>query len=323
MVLNAIKLRQLLFPLLNLTVKEFHLSESLFHKLFYYDCWSIAWRKISDVSCSVPNDKEITKYHVINAGNTHWEADPFLFEKDGNVYLFFEYMPYHSHHGVIAYRKFDGNDFSEPVVCLRTDSHLSYPDIFESNGSIYMIPESINDKSVCLFECKHFPDKWALKSKLIQNVCFVDSTVYQNDKKDILYLYDPDEPNHKVQKLYLAELDAKKSSLTKQNLLYSYSEKLGRPAGKIFKLKNKESLRPTQDCRGIYGGSIRFMKVEKDFKEKEYSTLSVEGIQSDLKYKGTGLHTFNRCNNLEVIDLFYSRFSLLKPIRGILKKITK
>lgn len=75
-------------------------------------------------------------------------ADPFLFVKDGTLFLFYEDKKLF-HNGVIAMISTkDLVSWTEPVVVLKESCHLSYPWVFEKNGSIYMIPETCGLNSI-------------------------------------------------------------------------------------------------------------------------------------------------------------------------------
>ena len=300
------------------------MASSFLNKLFYYECWTVAWRRIPD-SMGYPCDGDDPEYTVVPCEGDHWEADPFLFEYGNDLFLFTEYMPLHSNHGSISVRKFSKDHFGLPDIVLRTDSHLSYPDVFSYNGRIYMIPESLNSRTVDLYECTDFPGKWEKKSTLISGRAFVDTTVHVQDGKCVLFLYDPDEPAHKEQKLYMAELDPESGTISSPVLLQTYSEKLGRPAGEPFS-HNGTRVRPTQDCRKLYGGSVRYMEYELSddgYSEKECGTLSATSVRSDLDHIPCGVHTVNRRKDIEVIDLFYRKFSIFKPFRALLARLNK
>ena len=302
------------------------MASSLLTKLFCYECWAVAWRRLpSSGTASYPCDGDRPEYTVIPCEDGHWEADPFLFQHDDRLYLFTENMPLHSNHGVISARLFDGEGFGKPENVLQAKTHLSYPQVFRFHDRIYMIPESLNSRTGALYECTSFPAAWKKKSTLIPDRAFVDTTVLIRDGKCILFLYDPDEPDHKEMKLYTAELDPDTGTLTGPVLVETYTDKVGRPAGEPFS-ENGRSVRPTQDCRKLYGGSIRYMAydlTENGYSETESGTLSAGPVRSDLRYRPLGIHTVNRAGNIEVIDLFYRRFSLLKPFRAICKRLGK
>ena len=116
-------------------------------ELFYSDYYNIAFRlKKNDRANS---DREWT---IVRSSNHEWFADPFLFEKNGRYFIFAERMNKWHSKGTIAYCEIldDGIalDFKE-VLC--EPFHLSYPNVFEYNGKIYMIPESGHNYDIRLY----------------------------------------------------------------------------------------------------------------------------------------------------------------------------
>ena len=58
--------------------------------------------------------------------------------------------------------------------------HYSYPHIFRAGSEIFMIPESLDSKSVDLFRCQQFPDKWVRELTLLKGK-FVDTTIWEHE----------------------------------------------------------------------------------------------------------------------------------------------
>src|SRR5262249_60302440 len=91
-------------------------------------------------------------------------ADPFAVERNGRHYVFFEELPYASGKAHISMIEIGpGGRRSAPVRVLERDYHLSYPFLLEHDGSLYMIPESAQNRSVELYRCIDFPLRWRLE----------------------------------------------------------------------------------------------------------------------------------------------------------------
>ncbi|HVF97963.1 MAG TPA: hypothetical protein VM871_11605, partial [Flavisolibacter sp.] len=94
-------------------------------------------------------------------GKNVFYADPFVVEKDGVNYLFFEEMDYTNNKAHIVVITIDeAKIFSESKVVLERPYHLSYPFLFAHNGDYYMIPETAANKTVELYKATAFPFKW-------------------------------------------------------------------------------------------------------------------------------------------------------------------
>ena len=296
----------------------------LLSKLFYYESWAIAWRVTDDPD--YPADPGPVSYTVMPTDRNHWAADPFLISHNGKTWLFFEYMPLHSNSASVACCELTEKGPGPVSVVLRTKGHLSYPAVFQTGDSFCMIPETLDTGAVSLYRADPFPTHWEKVCDLLSPFDSVDSTPFTRDGKLLLFLYDPDEPDHRLRKLYAADLSVQPPVLSGVRLLSEYPEKTGRPAGTPFVLPNGTSVRPTQDCRILYGGSIRYLSFTEDggaFKEEETGTLSPSSVESDLPYKVLGIHTVNRCGQFEAVDLFYRRFSLLKPLKALIRRLNR
>src|SRR5262249_54551766 len=107
-------------------------------------------------------------------------ADPFAVERNGRHYVFFEELPYASGKAHISMIEIGpGGRRSAPVRVLERDYHLSYPFLLEHDGSLYMIPESAQNRSVELYRCIDFPLRWRLERVLLKGVRCVDATLHR------------------------------------------------------------------------------------------------------------------------------------------------
>ena len=74
----------------------------------------------------------------------------------------------------------DGALASQQVV-LQRDYHLSYPFIFEGGTELYMIPETAANRTVELYRCERFPDRWGFVKVLLRDLYAVDATLLEAD----------------------------------------------------------------------------------------------------------------------------------------------
>ena len=73
-------------------------------------------------------------------------------------------------------------------------------------------------------------------------------------------------------------------------------------------------IRPGQNCPdGEYGKSTIFWEVFNplEIQEEQLCELTVDMLNIDLKNKFSGVHTYNQCDALEVIDLRIVQKNLL------------
>ena len=80
--------------------------------------------------------------------------------------------------GVIKMTKTKDLKFwTNPIVVLEEEFHLSYPNVFEINGQIYMIPETGKNGSVQLYVPNEDLTKWSLFRTLLTGRNYVDSSI--------------------------------------------------------------------------------------------------------------------------------------------------
>ena len=179
-------------------------------------------------------------------------ADPFLVENEGKQYLFIEELPFATYKGHLSVMEIDEyGTVSQPVKILDKPYHLSYPFIFETAGTYYMIPESYEDKSVQLYECLEFPLQWKHKMNLMTNVDAFDTTLYfYNEKWWLFTVISEQKGSGHNDELFLFFADTPFTTEWKshpQNPIVS-DARLARPAGNIYE-ENGKLIRPSQGLR--------------------------------------------------------------------------
>ncbi len=228
-------------------------------------------------------------------------ADPFLVNQNGNQYVFFEELIYENKNAHISVGQLTDGKLSDIKPIIIEKFHMSYPFTFKEGEQWFMIPETRQDNSVRLYECTRFPDQWQLKSKLLENVELLDSTIHQQE--GVYYLF---------ANRYHAERNTSNECL----VVYFADDLLGpwlphpqnpltinisnsRPAGKIFKAKNK-LIMPTQNSAVRYGHGINFNEIEiskTHFSMKKVNSLSPSWLKHNL-----GSHTWNEDNGVVITD---------------------
>lgn len=272
----------------------------LLKKAFIGGKWSVGYREI--------DDKEYTIIPMEDA----WIADPFLFEYNGEHYLFVEYM--NGKKGEIAYFKYiDCKPVFQKII-ISEPYHLSYPCVFWQEGEVYMIPESADNHCIELYKAVKFPDKWE-KVKKLKSGTYYDSTYFNYKGKDYLIGFSP---IHNYHKLSLFSIDLKSKTL-KLILEKKYKDNVGRPAGNLL-FVDDTLIRPAQDCSRKYGENIIFYRI-KGLENEQYEEEMVKIIStSSINDEYQRIHTYNRDSKYEVIDLYKESIKLSRPFTLIIKK---
>lgn len=279
--------------------------------------YSIAIRKRKDTNDFFWNhDDYLFEELKIDCKNRYWLADPFLFEKNGLVYVFYEAFDLIRRKGEIGYSIIDGSGKKLPIhIILDEPYHLSFPYLFEYGGDILMMPESCGDNSIKLFKAISFPDKWEEHEVILHDI-FACDTIIAQDKHNIKYLlasvmYRDETPNGNYISCWVKNIRFKLNQELKvdgDGLLVAEGDRGIRNAGKTFMHEGK-LFRVGQNCPNkLYGKGLVLFEVEslEPYKEKLLWIKDCEDfdnhIQKMEKYGIIGVHTYNFSDSFEIID---------------------
>ena len=254
-------------------------------------------------------------------------ADPFLFVHHDELFLFYEHQDkFIGGKGRICMRKTkDLRTWTDEVTVLEEPFHLSFPNVFEEDGIIYMLPETGGGKYIGLYEAQDGTlEHWKLKKKLIEDeVPWYDSDIYKQD--GVYYLFTSrDDDIEQEQHLFIAD-----------NLFGPYQEHpcspiakgrdCGRNAGSLITY-NGELFRPVQVCLNSYGEQTSIMKIEK-LTPKDYQEVAYKRNIYDTTIIGyeEGGHQFDAVMFMErcvvATDYRVKNYNLIELGRKILNKI--
>lgn len=262
------------------------------------------WHIIYNLNSNVPFNFQ--KFKILRSPKGTFWADPFVIARDNKYYLFLEEFIYKKMKGHISVVELDdkGIILSREII-IDQSYHLSYPFIFESGNSYYMIPESSCNKSISLYRCIEFPKKWEFVLNLMENISAVDTTLFYYENKWWLFTS-------------IDDTGIKTDSFTKLFLFYSdnfpsrdwhshpanpivVDVKTSRSAGAVF-IHEKEIYRPSQNCSGRYGRSININKITK-LDENEYEEILMSKIEPQLNKRLLGVHTLNHVKTADFLDI--------------------
>ena len=243
-----------------------------------------------------------SNYLLLPCPEDRFYADPFLFERDGRTYLFFEDFRYTEGRAVISCCEL-GSDGTpgESFEVLRCPFHLSYPFVFEHEGEIYMIPETRGNLKLELYRATNFPTAWISEAVLFSDVHVVDATIHEANGKFWMFAGVSNGRYSNSDELCLFYADALKGPWTphRNNPVVS-DVRRSRPAGKLF-CDGGRLIRPSQDCGKAYGYAVAFSEIltltENDYEERQISRLEPESVAGCA-----ATHTYNRTEYFEVVD---------------------
>jgi hypothetical protein len=271
---------------------------SKFDDTFYFRQWFLLY----DIRDEMSTDFRRFK-HITPPKDRFW-ADPFVLGRGGVYYVFIEELLYAKERGhicVFILNK-DGT-YEPPVPVLEAPYHLSYPFVFEFEGSVYMLPESRGNRTIELYKCTAFPLKWEFHKNLMKDCQAVDPTLLEWQGRwwlfanqietegaslwDELFLYHSDNP-----------LSDNWTSHPRNPIVSDV--KSARPAGRCF-VRHGRLYRPSQNCSGHYGYGFNICEITK-LTETDYEERIVEKVEPKWDKNVVSTHTFNHEDGLTIID---------------------
>lgn len=236
--------------------------------------------------------------------NEFW-ADPFLFRFKDVCYVFFETYCYKSKKGKLSCGILENQKVNHVVDILDLKYHLSYPYVFEENGEIFLMPETMDNKRLEIYKCIQFPNKWELFTTAFEGEMVADASFY-NDKEGQKWLF----VNKKEMKslplnseLYIYKVDSAKLNTLEphtQNPVIIDS-RTGRNGGAIFNY-GKEIYRPSQrNVDGIYGKALNINKI-KELTINSYVEEISEIIEPTFQKGLMSMHHLHQIEGLFVFD---------------------
>lgn len=282
---------------LNVLVKKLYKST---------DIWKITLFQSDNINVSISKEHFVNFFSPKGQIRTHYHystgyADPFLFIREDWLYLFYEKEYLEKPAEICAYRTTNLKKWEDLGIVLKEDFHLSFPFVFESNGEIYMMPETRSIGAIRLYRSVDFPYKWE-PITLIDGDKFVDSSVIQ--KEGIWYLFTTVwyGRNNGMHIYYSDDLSGEWNlhplSPLHNDLAFS------RCGGAVFECNGK-FYRPAQNCTNYYGENVALYEIEKlsitEYSEKKICDL----IDKNNKWSKSGGHHFSRAifNGKEIVAM--------------------
>jgi len=253
--------------------------------------WHIEYQKpILNILCN---------HHLFSFNPIVIVADPFLFAYKDRLYLFYEMKRNYSFGVICMTYTEDLLHWSKPSVVLKENFHLSYPFVFEDNGSIFMIPETSAVGDICLYKADddnltHF----SLYKTLVHREStdkgngYADSSVYKKD--GLFYLFSSIERNgENIQYLFTSDKITGPYCKHPSSPICS-GQKYGRCGGSVLKDVNGSLYRIAQDCEKRYGDNVHLFQIDvmsvSDYKEHLFISNI---IPKYLDFYKEGGHQYN------------------------------
>jgi hypothetical protein len=262
--------------------------------------WRIACRVNAKPLYESDAGSDFSGFRWIDAPHGHYWADPFVFEHEGKYWAFFEDYSYREMRAGLACAQISPQgELGPPTPCLHSPScHYSYPHVFRAGSDIFMIPESYESNSVDLYRCTQFPNQWVHEALLLKGK-FVDTTVWEHEGLWWVATTSADSGPAGALLLFYATSITGEWHFHPRNPI-STDIRVNRGAGHIIRSQNR-LIRPSQSCAPTYGYSFAFNEITELSKQR-YSERPLKTITPEHWEGLSGVHTYNRAGNVELID---------------------
>lgn len=277
--------------------------------------WCVAYRNLNSPT---------PKFRVIKNPFGGYAADPFLVEESGVTYIFAELFDHYKGKAGLGYIVLSENCSrkSNWKMVIEEPYHLSYPHVLKIQGNYFICPESSCTGEVYFYKCIHFPDKWEKMNAFIKDKRCSDTTFFEKNGEiyGVTCLFDEN-----PMQLYLFKYDFIKNEVCfSPNNPIVTGKKLARSGGNFIKNSDK-IFRVVQNCSESYGKSLIITQFNLNwptFNEQIIKEVKVKDIKLNRPMFPLGIHTYNRSENYEVIDLKLKRVNLDARFLKLYKLIT-
>ncbi len=228
---------------------------------------------------------------IVPPQNRYW-ADPFLLEKNGAMFVFFEDYSYAGRRGHISVGKIDDAGFSFIGPALRADYHLSYPFIFEHDGALFMLPETSQSQRVEVWRSVDFPCKWEQCATALEGTATADSALLNHHGEWWLFTnVTNDSYGDHCAELHLFRADGPMLRTLEPHPLNPVviDARTARGGGRILALDDRLYRLSQDNSHGTYGYGLNVMEITR-LDMGGYSERVVRRITPDFEAGLIGCH---------------------------------
>ncbi len=280
--------------------------------IFCADGWNVAYRR---KPCGHILKDTTSPFQIIPNSVRFWAADPIVFEHQGKTYIFAELYEYAKRRGMIGVSELRGDRFTPWKPVIQEPFHMSYPFVFEQEGTVYMLPETSEAKEVILYRAVEFPFKWERCKVIKSDVAWVDTTLFPVETGYLGFTEDDEK------KCDLRLLFDRQMNLQSEEILHNRPFGRYRMAGKLF-VDGEDHVCVCQDCGEGYGVALFFRYYDAAFQNEE---RAVRLVAQDLKYDKPlplyGMHTYSATGGMEVVDVKMRHFNAIDFLFRLLTRV--
>ncbi|WP_235883087.1 glucosamine inositolphosphorylceramide transferase family protein [Rhizobium rhizophilum] len=256
-----------------------------------------------------PEDFDPRTAVLLKPDDDEIRADPFLFQHDGETYVFYEAYTPSNFKGRIAVGRLVDDRLETMGIALKAEHHLSYPFVFRHADGIFMIPETNQARRLEVWRCVEFPLRWELHATALEGQSSADSALFPFAGKWWLFtnLSEFHAYEDHCSELHVFEVDGPDLKWLKphRNNPVVMGSTEARNGGRPFEHGGR-LYRPSQRNEyGIYGYGLNIMEVE-ELDLDSYSERCIRTIKPDFAPGIIACHHMDASNGRYVIDAMFA-----------------
>lgn len=209
----------------------------------------------------------LTRRHVTDVPAA-FVADPFLHRTQDGWFMFFEVLRSDTWRGEIAVATSpDGLQWEYDGIVLAERFHLSYPHVFESDGEVYMIPESFEAEAVRLYRASPFPSQWVFERDLLVGAHYADASPFTHKGRWWMFVETSRKseitegtPSGNTLRLYGALNLTGPWTEHPMSPIVVGDVRIGRPAGRVVRADGR-LVRFAQESSSVYGLQVHALEI--------------------------------------------------------------
>ena len=238
----------------------------------------------------------LTRRHVTDVPAA-FVADPFLHRTETGWCMFFEVLRADTGRGEIGMAtSLDGHRWAYAGIVLAEPFHLSYPHVVESEGDVFMIPESFEAEAVRLYRASPYPSRWVFERDLLVGAHFADASPFTHDGRWWMFVEASDKsevaastPPRNTLRLYGAPSLRGPWTEHPMSPVVVDDARIGRPAGRVVRSDGR-LVRFAQESSSVYGLQVHALEIETLTR-----TVYRERPLGGAPVLGPGREWWNRC----------------------------
>jgi hypothetical protein len=232
-------------------------------------------------------------------------ADPFGWWQADGLHVFAEAYDYRTRHGRIEKLHF-GHDLNliDRRPCLSEPWHLSYPQVFAGEGTVWMLPEACRSGTLTLYRDHGGLVDWRAACRIRLDCIPVDASILRHRDRWWLFYSPATSKATRLGHLHVAHADRLGGPWTPHpGNPVRIDRRSARPGGTALAIGDRIML-PVQDCAATYGGAIRPLWIDR-LDEAGFTATAGEplSLPGDAGAYRAGMHTLSACGPVTLIDV--------------------